>query len=57
MFSLMGTGQNLLDTKAVYEHYKCLRRANYIGVAAPIAPMVSYAYVYSTYYGTVYIGV
>ena len=33
-------GQNLPDAKAVCGHITCLHRANVMGAAAPIAPMV-----------------
>ena len=45
MFSLMGAGQNLPDAKAVCKQIKCPHRTNFMGAAAPIAPMVPiYAY-------------
>ena len=40
MFSLMGAGQNLPDAKAVCSQIECPHRANFMGAAAPIAPMV-----------------
>ena len=39
-FSLMGPRQNLLNAKAVCGQIKCLHTANFVGVTAPIAPMV-----------------
>ena len=41
MFSLMGAGQNVPGAKAVCRQIKCPHRANVMGAAAPIAPMVS----------------
>ena len=41
MFFLMGAGQNVSDAKAVCRQKKCPHRANFMGAAAPTAPMVS----------------
>ena len=40
MFSLMRAGQNVSDAKALCGQIKCPDRTNFMGAAAPIAPMV-----------------